>query len=53
MEFEKFYLVTAYIPNAGAKLDRLDYRVKDYDVAFHSFIKKSTKYTKMKFLILP
>lgn len=40
MEFEKFYLVTAYIPNAGAKLDRLDYRVKDYDVAFQAHCQK-------------
>lgn len=36
MEFEKFYIVTAYIPNAGQKLDRLDYRVKDYDLAFQA-----------------
>lgn len=27
VEFEKFYLITAYIPNAGQKLDRLKYRV--------------------------
>lgn len=39
MELEKFYLVTAYIPNAGAKLDRLDYRVQDYDHE-HPHVKK-------------
>jgi exodeoxyribonuclease III len=27
VEFEEFYLITAYIPNAGQKLDRLKYRV--------------------------
>lgn len=36
MEFEKFYLITAYIPNSGQKLDRLDYRVKDYDKCFQA-----------------
>ena len=34
MEFEKFYLITAYIPNSGQKLDRLEYRVGDYDKCF-------------------
>ena len=34
MEFEKFFLVTAYIPNSGQKLDRLNYRVNEYDKCF-------------------
>jgi len=29
-------LITAYIPNAGQKLDRLKYRTEDYDIAFQS-----------------
>ena len=28
LEYRQFYLITSYIPNAGQKLDRLDYRVK-------------------------
>ena len=28
VEFDTFYLVCSYVPNAGAELDRLDYRTK-------------------------
>lgn len=33
-EFEKFNLVACYVPNAGEKLARLDYRTKEWDVDF-------------------
>ena len=31
VEFEKFYLVTTYVPNAG---NRLEYRVNEWDTDF-------------------
>lgn len=34
LEFDKFYLVTAYIPNAGQGLPRLAYRTKEFDPDF-------------------
>jgi exodeoxyribonuclease III len=37
-EFEKFYLITSYVPNSGMKLDRLDYRVTEWDKDFQQFI---------------
>lgn len=43
MEFEKFYLITAYIPNAGQKLDRLNYRVDEYDKSFQEHCEKLRK----------
>lgn len=38
LEFEKFYLLHVYTPNAGEGLKRLDYRVKKWDVAFRKFV---------------
>ena len=38
LEFEKFYLVTWYVPNAGSELDRLSYRVGEWDVEFQKFL---------------
>ncbi|CAN7983360.1 unnamed protein product [Ixodes hexagonus] len=37
-EFEKFYLVAAYVPNAGKKLVRLNYRM-DWDKDFCAYLK--------------
>ena len=37
IEFEQFFLITAYIPNAGQKLDRLKYRVEEYDKCFQNY----------------
>jgi len=37
-EFDKFYLVNTYIPNAGQKLKDLDYR-KTWDVVFLAYLK--------------
>ena len=36
-EFEKFYLITAYIPNSGSDLGRLDYRLT-WDRDFTSYM---------------
>lgn len=38
MEFENFYLVATYIPNAGEGLKRLDYRVKEWDIDFQNYL---------------
>jgi len=37
-EFEKFYLVASYIPNAGQGLKRLDYRVDKWDEDMHKYL---------------
>jgi len=39
-EFEKFFLVTVYTPNAKGDLSRLDYRHKVWDPAFLKHVKK-------------
>merc|ERR1711962_29270 len=39
-EYEKFYLVTTYVPNSGRKLVNLDYRTKEWDVAFRKYLTK-------------
>jgi len=38
MEFSKFILVAAYVPNSGDKLQRLKYRVDSWDVDFQSYL---------------
>ena len=38
MEFDRFFLVVAYVPNSGMKLDRLDYRVDTWDPAFRAYL---------------
>lgn len=38
VEFEDFYLITAYIPNSGSELLRLDYR-QTWDQAFLAYLK--------------
>lgn len=42
-EFEDFYLVNVYVPNSKRKLERLSYRVKEWDVDFLKFLKKLEK----------
>ena len=42
LEFEKFFLITVYTPNAQHGLLRLDYRL-DWDLEFLSFCKKLEK----------
>ncbi|XP_069134148.1 DNA repair nuclease APEX1-like [Argopecten irradians] len=39
-EFDKFFLVTSYVPNSGKGLVRLNYRTKEWDVDFREYIKK-------------
>lgn len=38
LEFDNFYLVNVYTPNAQGELARLDYRVNHWDVAFRNFV---------------
>ena len=40
LEFENFYLIACYTPNAGEGLKRLDYRIDEWDKDFFDFIKK-------------
>ncbi|MDZ5610850.1 exodeoxyribonuclease III, partial [Bacillus pseudomycoides] len=42
LEFEKFYMLTLYTPNAKRGLERLDYRMK-WEDAFLSYIKQLDK----------
>ena len=37
LEFDAFYLVGVYVPNAGERLKRLDYR-KEWDLAFGNYL---------------
>ncbi len=39
LEFANFVLVACYVPNAGQKLDRLDYRTKEWDTDFSAYLK--------------
>jgi exodeoxyribonuclease-3 len=39
LEFEKFYLVTQYTPNAKRALERLEFRDKVWDPAFLEYVK--------------
>jgi exodeoxyribonuclease-3 len=38
-EFQDYFVVTAYVPNASSGLKRLEYRTKDWDVAFLAYLK--------------
>ena len=40
MEFEDFYLIATYIPNAGEGLKRLSYRVDEWDKDFQNYLNK-------------
>jgi exonuclease III len=37
LEFDAFNLVLTYVPNSGQKLERLDYRLHDWDVDFRAY----------------
>ena len=39
-EFEKFWLVTTYVPNSGRKLENLDYRTNEWEVDFRAYLAK-------------
>lgn len=42
-EYENFYLVNVYVPNSKRKLERLDYRVNEWDTDFLQYLKKLEK----------
>lgn len=42
LEYENYYLIDVYIPNAGENLKRLEYR-KEWDIAFGKYIKSLDK----------
>lgn len=42
-EFPEFFLVNVYVPNSKRELERLDYRVKEWDVDFLKYLKKLEK----------
>lgn len=42
-EFEDYYLVTVYVPNAKRDLSRLDYRCNEWEVDFLAFVKNLEK----------
>ena len=37
-EFDDYYLVVSYVPNAGQKLERLSYRTEEWDAAMLAFL---------------
>lgn len=39
LEYEDFYLVTVYTPNAKTELERLDYRIMEWEEDFRNYIK--------------
>jgi len=43
LEFDDFILIHVYTPNSGQVLQRLNYRVKEWDVAFWNYIEKLQK----------
>eukprot|EP01018_Ginkgo_biloba_P037494 Gb_02033 [translate_table: standard] len=43
LEFDTFYLVAGYVPNSGQKLERLTYRVQQWDPSLSSYIKELEK----------
>ncbi|TYZ58162.1 hypothetical protein PybrP1_003953 [[Pythium] brassicae (nom. inval.)] len=43
LEFAAFWLVHTYVPNAGMKLERLDYRTKKWDVAMVQLLQELEK----------
>eukprot|EP01135_Chromosphaera_perkinsii_P002029 Nk52_evm76s215 gene=Nk52_evmTU76s215 len=42
-EYEKFFLVNTYVPNAGQGLKRLDYRIKEWNVDFQKYLTELEK----------
>ena len=51
--FKTFILVAAYVPNSGVrKLERLDYRIKEWDRDFHHYLKHELEIGKNKPILL-
>jgi exonuclease III len=40
LEFESFFVIGVYVPNSGATMKWLDYRVKEWDLDFRAFLKQ-------------
>ena len=40
LEFERFYLVTAYVPNSGQDLKRLGYRIDEWERDMRAYLKE-------------
>ena len=40
LEYDKFFLINCYVPNAGEGLKRLDYRINEWDKDLFSYINK-------------
>jgi exodeoxyribonuclease-3 len=40
LEFEKFYLINAYVPNSKGDLSRLNYRINTWEFAMRKYINK-------------
>jgi exodeoxyribonuclease III len=43
LEYQDYYLVSVYVPNAGDSLKRLDYRVYSWDKCFFSYLHRLKK----------
>lgn len=43
VEFEKFYLISGYVPNSGDGLRRLTYRVEQWDPSLSNYMKELEK----------
>jgi exodeoxyribonuclease III len=43
LEYPTFYLICVYVPNAGEKLKRLEYRVNEWDVEFQAYLNNLRK----------
>lgn len=53
IEFDTFILVNVYTPNSGSALARLEYRIRDWDIAFINFINDlKTKYPKKHIIVV-
>lgn len=42
-EFKEFYVVNAYVPHSGDKLERLDFRTEKWDRKFQLYLEKLQK----------
>lgn len=40
LEYSQFTLIATYVPNSGSKLNRLEYRTRDWDVSFRELCQK-------------
>ncbi len=43
LELPQVYIVNAYVPNSGQKLQRLDYRLNTWDISFGKYLKSLEK----------